>query len=114
MYQRLMNRLDINNVIDVPSRIKSRMIELSDMLDDAYGVNRLPSDMGGYILLFPTPEDVNESFDSVMKYYNIDPALFEYRDTYSFEKQIWIEELYLLTSEDSLVLIYPKEVTDNG
>lgn len=53
-------------------------------------------------------KDVEESLESVMKYYKIDSDIAEYREVYKTEENDWIEELYLLSSEDALVLFYPK------
>jgi len=108
MYQRIMNDLDMKNMIKAPKVISGRIGEITDILNKAYGNNRKPSDNGGYALFFPTVKDVEESLESVMKYYKIDSDIAEYREVYKTEENDWIEELYLLSSEDALVLFYPK------
>ncbi len=110
MYQRIMNNLDVKNISSAPKLIEERMTELTNILSESYGVDRTPIDMGGYILFFPTNEDVMRSMDSVMEYYDLDSKIMEYQDEYEVDKHKWIEELYILTSDDSLVLIYPKKV----
>ena len=108
MYQRIMNDLDIKNMIKAPDVVCGRIGEITGILNKAYGNNRKPSDNGGYVLFFPTVKDVEASLESVMKYYKIDSDIAEYREVYETEENDWIEELYLLSSEDALVLFYPK------
>ena len=109
MYQRIMNDLDIINMIKAPDVINKRIGEIIEVLNKTYGNDRKPSDNGGYALYFPTVDDAEKSLETVMKYYKIDFDIAEYREVHNTENNDWIEELYLLSSEDALVLFYPKK-----
>lgn len=87
------------------------MEELIAVLDGAYGSCRGAFDMGGYILFFGDIQTYENHISKIMEFYHLDKDLYEY------SKQIegtadstiqWREELYLLSSDDSLVLIYPE------
>ena len=92
--------------------VMKRIKELIETLDLAYGAERKSHDMGGYILYFPDVQTYQKSIGKIEEFHHISQDLREYADTIAEcgqENAEWIEELYLLTSEDSLVLIYPKE-----
>lgn len=118
MYQRIMNKLDV----DIWSRtvkgeiddvIINRVKEQIEVLDNAYGSHRGKNDMGGYILFFSDSKAYENSVDEIVDFYNIDKDLFEYSDCIfedSKRRCKWIEKLYLLGSDDAIVLFYPKEM----
>lgn len=118
MYQRIKNRLDAKFLLAemrVQGRdvfVGDRILELAGILDDAYGKNRKAHDMGGYILYFPDSQTYEDTVVDIWEFYNIEPTLYEYME-YIGESEYndiqWIEKLFLLSSDDSLVLIYPQE-----
>ena len=119
MYQRIKNRLDAK-VLFAEMRtqgknvfVGERILELVGVLDDAYGARRNSKDMGGYVLYFPDVETYENSIEDISEFYNIEPELYEYIEEIEERKSEsiqWIEKLFLLSSDDSLVLIYPQEV----
>lgn len=117
MYQRVMNRLDAEIFAEelekqgIEQIVVSRMKEVVATLDDAYGMYRSFKSMGGYILFFKDEVSYKKTFEQIMSFYNLDKELYEYSDCISERQDTgveWWEELYLLSSEDSLVLIHPK------
>ena len=100
MYQRIKNKLDMEIIKDfleseqTDQNVLRRMEELTDILDGAYGGSRGAFDMGGYILFFGDIQTYEKHISKIMECYHLDRDL--------------AEELYLLSSDDSLVLIYPE------
>lgn len=120
MYQRIMNRLDAElfsgdlQKKNVDSIVIERMRELSGLLDDRYGVCRGSADMGGYILFFHDSRDYEKCVSDILQFYRLDGELFEYSEQINKNPAFgmeWWEELYLLSSDDALVLIHPKGET---
>jgi hypothetical protein len=121
MYYRIQNRLDARLLLadmrkrgqDVP--IGDRILELAGTLDDAYGKDRKSTGMGGYILYFPDSETYENTIVEVWDFYHIEPREFEYQE-YIGDTELndvkWIEKLFLLSSDDSLVLVYPQKEND--
>ena len=115
MYQRIMNKLDIDILAEelrdsVDDAVINRMKEQIAILDEAYGMHRGANNMGGYVLFFRDKESYTKSYDKIMNFYNLNKELFEYSDCIGEEgKNQYMEELYLLSSDDALVLIHPKE-----
>lgn len=118
MYQRIKNRLDAKFLLaDMRAQGKNvfvgdRILELAGVLDDAYGRNRKAHDMGGYILYFPDAQTYEDTVVDIWEFYNIEPTLYEYME-YIGESESsdiqWVEKLFLLSSDDGLVLVYPQE-----
>ena len=115
MYQRLMNKLDIDILEselqgEVNDEVLNRIREQIDIMDNAYGTLRGTKDMGGYILFFRDKESYENSVDNIMDFYHLEKDVYEYSDCISEDTdndQEWMEELYLLSSDDALVLIHP-------
>lgn len=122
MYQRLMNKLDVdiwaNEVQDiVDDDVINRVREQINTLDEAYGNHRGIKDMGGYILFFKDKASYDGCIDEIMSFYKLDRELYEYSDCIcggQAGKKKWMEELYMLGSDDALVLIHPKEGKGKG
>ena len=116
MYLRLMNELDVNILEDelqdkVSSTVINRIREQIEILDGAYGSRRGSKDMGGYILFFDSKSSYENSVNNIMQFYRLDSDLYEYSDCISEEDSMcWKEELYLLSSDDALVLIHPDDI----
>lgn len=117
MYHRIMNKLDAEMFSEelqekkVDRIVIERIRELAGMLDDRYGVRRGSADMGGYILFFHNSRDYGKCVPHILQFYHMDRELFEYSEQIN-ENSVsgveWWEELYLLSSDDALVLIHPK------
>ncbi len=117
MYQRIKNNLDMEIVKDfleseqTDQKVVRRMEELTDMLDGAYGGNRSAFGMGGYILFFGDMQTYKNHISKLMEFYHLDKDLSEYSrqiEGTADSAILWREELYLLSSDDSIVLIYPE------
>lgn len=114
MYYRLKNEFEVDlfkNDLqrrNIPSIIIDRMSEIANVLDSDYGINRSSTAYGGYILFFPTTEDYKAMSPIVLQNYHVEPELSEYDDCLCTSSVVeWHEVLYLLSSEDSLVFIFP-------
>ena len=81
-----------------------------DSSDKRGGRNR--DDYGGYVLFFPDKKSYEKAAVEIWDFYNINPTEYEYAD-YIGDSQTsdtqWIEKLYLMGSDDSLLLVYPQE-----
>ena len=117
MYQRIKNKLDMEIIKDflesaqTNQNVVRRMEELTDILDGAYDGSRGAFDMGGYILFFGDIQTYENHISKIMEFYRLDKDLAEYSNTIEGTAGStiqWREELYLLSSDDSLVLIYPE------
>lgn len=117
MYQRIMNKLDVEILEDALKTesagedVIKRMKELVGVLDKEYGGCRGSSDMGGYILFFTEVQTYEKFRARIIEFYHLDNDLYEYSEKIGSTEDgtaEWWEELYLLSSDDSLVLIYPK------
>lgn len=117
MYYRIKNRLDAKFLLEDMRKsekdvlIAGRIMELAGMIDDAYGAGRKAHDMGGYILYFPDTETYERTIVDIWEFYHIEPRQFEYAE-YIGETELsdiqWVEKLFQLSSDDSLVLVYPQ------
>lgn len=124
MYYRLKNKKDVelfvSSMLEEPKYhlIVDRLMELAELLDSNYGEYRGESDMGGYILYFPDKDCYDTMILELEEYYHIDPNCYEYQDELSDRADqdtfAFCEDLYLLSSDDALVFVYPKEVNANG
>jgi len=102
----------------IQSSDKEGAIILSDniketvgILDSEYGADRKSTDMGGYILFFPSEEIYKDNADEVLRYHNMECKDNEYKKYIcKCEGTEWWEELYMLSSDDALVMIYPERL----
>lgn len=117
MYRRLKNRLDVELMKEailqdgIAEIVVERIAEIIQTLDDAYSASRSSHDMGGYVLLFKDTESYAKAFPEIMQFYNLKELEYEYSDNLTEGRKVdkqWWEELYLLSSDDALVLIHPK------
>lgn len=118
MYQRIKNRLDAELLSEdlqranIDKAVIKRIGELVAILDENYGACRSSADMGGYLLFFPDGMTYEKCYPHIMEFYHLNEEWFEYSERINERPDSgieWWEELYLLSSDDALVLIYPKE-----
>lgn len=118
MYQRIKNRLDAELLSEdlqrenIDNTVIKRIGELVAILDENYGACRSSADMGGYLLFFPDGMTYEKCYPHIMEFYHLKEELFEYSQQINerMDSDVeWWEELYLLSSDDALVLIHPKE-----
>ena len=117
MFLRLKNVLDLDVIKDDlktminDNKIIERTREVLQILDDSYGVDRTSKDMGGYVYLFNNSHTYDCNIGRLMLACNMDKDMYEYSDTINVSNgQRWQEELYLLSAEDSITVIHPKEI----
>lgn len=87
--------------------VADRIKKIVSILDNSYDAYRKSVDMGGYVLYFPNQQTYKENIPNIFSFYHISADDFEYSDEIG---KGWYETLYLLSSDDSLVLIYPQEI----
>lgn len=93
----------------LPKEICNRLQEKVRILDESYGsVRDLVKDLGGYCVIFPTVKAYQEEYQEILNKHSIEKELYEYREQIEEDGTIWIEELYLLSSDYGMVLFYPE------
>lgn len=121
MYYRLKNRLDFESLqedIGEDNSLKivsDRIEEIIDTLDDNYGAHRNSRAMGGYLLLFQSEENYEELKMQILSFYQLDIKDYEYSETLIEDKEYnveWWEELYMLSSDDAIVIMHPRSKED--
>lgn len=121
-YFRIMNGLDADMLsveiknIDVGKSKKAvdilsgRIFELAELLDMNYGAKRGMCSMGGYILYFPDTDSYEKWIEKINTFYGINPESEEYEDIIcTMENVVWKEKLFLLSSDDAIVIVYPEK-----
>lgn len=115
MYLRIKNKMDAEIMREalkaerLDGAVINRIDQIVDELDMNYGGCRGSYDMGGYILLFTDRQTYEKYIIKIMEFYHLDKELYEYSNRLDGGDDIteWQEELYLLSSDDALVIIHP-------
>lgn len=95
-----------DGAVEVAGRIK----EIISMLDSSYGVCRKVYSMGGYVYYFPDSSTYAYLADRLYRLYHINPEDYEYSDIICENNGVeWHEKLFMLSSDDSIVFIYPSQ-----
>lgn len=97
--------------IQVLERLKKRI----ETLDGNYGSGRnLDADLGGYAVLFPAISLTEQKErKEILEKYHVMEEEYEYREEIlQKDEYLWIEELYILSSDYSIILFY--QITTNG
>lgn len=110
MYLRIMNPVDVEcnaEYIKAHSGQKTleRIREIVMVLEESYGAERKACAMGGFVIFFPSISDWKKDYGKVLDYHHLKMANKEYKEPIMEETRCWTEELFLVSSEDSLVLI---------
>ncbi|WP_125142161.1 hypothetical protein [Clostridium transplantifaecale] len=95
----------------IPEKVCGLLHERVKTFDSYYGAHRdLEKDLGGYCAVFPTMQVTdNNTYSNLLKKHFIRLEDWEYQDYIVCDKSIWCEELYILSSDYSLIIIYPCE-----
>ena len=118
MYYRLKNRLDYESLVedikeDNPLQVVSdRVGEIIETLDDNYGAHRSSKSYGGYLLLFQSEENYEELKLDILSFYKFEDTDCEYSEMFVEDKESeteWWEELYMLSSDDAIVIMHPRK-----
>lgn len=102
---KLSNLIGISLEFDVGKIIEEQL----NILDESYGIERnIDADLGGYVLILETKDDVIEAKENIVK--DIIP---EYVDNIECEggKQYCLS-LFLLSSDYAVVVVATKELMD--
>lgn len=97
--------------IQVLERLKKRI----ETLDGNYGSGRnLEANLGGYAVLFPAISLTEQKErKEILERYHVPEEEFEYREEIlQKDEYLWIEELYILSSDYSIIFFYP--IAKNG
>ena len=95
----------------VPIQVSDRLKKRVETLDGSYGIGRnLEADLGGYTVLFPTFGFTEQTErKAILEKYHVSEEEFEYQEKIvQSSKCVWIEELYILSSDYSIIFFYPK------
>lgn len=117
MFLRIVNRLDIDCMEPMiagaikPEELKKAVIgrikKVAGILDESYWKGRMPYDMGGYVFLVTEVQEQEEARKKIIDCYHVEQKL-EYSGILCEGQGVqWHEDLYLVTDDDSIIIIYP-------
>ena len=93
----------------IPDKVLDSLYEKVTVFDENYGDTRnLLKSLGGYCVVFPTIEDQEQSYQTILDKHYIQKELHEYQEEIVDERCFWIEELYMISSDYGIVMFYPK------
>lgn len=93
----------------IPDKVLDSLYEKVTVFDENYGDTRnLLKSLGGYCAVFPTIEDQEQSYQTILDKHYIQKELHEYQEEIVDEGCFWIEELYMISSDYGIVMFYPK------
>lgn len=99
----------------LPMQVWERMKQQLETLEKYYGADRdMDADLGGYVVLFPFMcKNEQTEHKNILERYHASDDEYEYRNIILAENNHkWIEELYVLSSDYSIVIFYP--IVENG
>lgn len=106
---RKISKLSHLSEISLEGEVAKNIEQQLNILDESYGIERnIDADLGGYVLILETKDDVIEAKDNIVK--DIIP---EYVDNIECEggKQYCLS-LFLLSSDYAVVVVAAKELMD--
>lgn len=99
----------------IPTQVLERLKHQLEVFDKSYGVSRdIDTDLGGYVVLFLSmSQNEQTEHKNILERYHVHDDEYEYRNIILTKNNYkWIEELYILSSDYSIVIFYP--VVENG
>jgi hypothetical protein len=103
--KKIVHRQDVENLSDLPVEVSAKAEEIAGILDDEYGVDRhWNRDLGGYILIAESEEDV-KSMEELIDFDYVLPEIVELISCKNGEK--YTSSLMLLSSDYSISLLIP-------
>lgn len=112
-----MEALSASLTDSLPSQIWERLKQRIKTLQECYGADRdLEEDLGGYAVIFPSMTlKEQEEHRNILEKYHAQDDEYEYQDIISTEDgQEWVEELYILSADYSVIMIYPVTAENGG
>lgn len=104
----------INKEISKPEmaeQVLKRLKTSVHILDSAYGVGREALSMGGFIFLLTGLSESEQLRQKILDFYDLSNQDSEYTEEICRDKNnIWIEDMFLRSSEDAIVIIYMKKI----
>lgn len=96
-----------------PIQVLDRLRKRIETFDSSYGSDRnLEADLGGYTVLFPSMNHTEQKErENILRKYHVSEEEFECREEI-LQKDgcLWIEELYILSSDYGILFFYPSYV----
>lgn len=95
----------------VPQNVEDEIFRVIQILDENYGVGRDIGADGGYIALFLDEEAVTlKEYEAILREYQLKEYHLEFSDVFmESEKREWHSELYIVTNDYGITIIYPHE-----
>ena len=119
MYLRIMNQLDLECIREMLERsipdeetrknITSRLEQIIHTLDEFYFSDRNSFSYGGFVFLITEKHEAEKVREKIIQCYHLKNKMEYDESICQNEGNVWKEELFLRSSEDSIVIIYPKE-----
>lgn len=120
MYARIVNELDYKWLIaticneisikEVSNAVVKRIESVVQSLDTYYGKSRTSYDMGGNLFFLSDIGLIAQQYKDILECYNLSENMREYSEVIGCEeKREWICDLYMLSSDDAIVIIYVRE-----
>ena len=106
---KLAHKNEAISISKLPSEVAAIVVEIATILDENYSKERnVDHDLGGYILISESPEDV----ETIKELIDFDYILPEYVDLISCKNSdSYTNSLMLLSSDYSISLIIPLSLT---
>ena len=71
--------------------------------------------MGGYLLLFQSEDNYEELKTPILSFYRLEDTDYEYSEVAVTDSGIeWWEELFILSSDDAIVIMHPRSKESNN
>lgn len=107
--RKIVHRHDIESLIDLPTEVSAKAEEIAGILDDNYGEERNPlRDLGGYILIAESEEDV-AAMEGLIDFEYVLPEYVELIGCK--DGKDYTNSLMLLSSDYSISLLIPLRLT---
>lgn len=99
--------------LEIPQEVEEELTKIAHILDQSYGKDRQEHDLGGYILLLTNKEDIS-ILKHILRTLQLDMSnlIAEFVDEIKCrDSAAYTSSLILLSSDYSISLIMPKEIT---
>ena len=124
MYIRIMNQLDLEcieemlkqSISEEKSRkaVKARLEKIIKTLDEFYFTDRNSFSYGGFVFLITDRMEAELARKKIIQCYQLEDKQEYCECIWNNEDNIWMEELYIRSSEDSIVILYPEKTKKEG
>lgn len=97
----------------LPALVLERLKVVLKTLDECYGADRdMDTDLGGYCVVFSQMGiEEQREYETILLKCHMQKEEYEYRDgLVEGNGMIWIEEVFILSTDYGIVFFYPKEI----